>query len=186
MHWKEITQLQEDLKSKEDQLRELKDMLQKSQENLAQVEHRLESQYTYLAQGEDFIQDENLKTSLQADKVNYHLKIANIHFAKAEMQLKLKVQESKMQRSKQMNQVIQSKMQQADTSKKPVAKPKGSLPSQPIKRSKFSSQSTRTPSKPKCMEESEQRTRAKTESAADKKPSGYRPRTGTTASQIHH
>ena len=173
-----MAQLQEDLKSKDDQLSELKEKLRKSQESLAQVEHRLDS---YIAQGEDFIQDENLKTSLQADKVNYHLKIANTHFAKAEMQLKLEVQESKMQRSKQMNQVIQSKMQQADTSEKAAEKP-----NRPpgIRRSTFSSQSTRIPSRPKCMEESEYRTRAKTATAADKKLSGYRPRTGATASQI--
>ena len=173
-----MAQLQEDLKSKDDQLRELKEKLQKSQEKLAQVEQRLESHYTYLAQGEDFIQDENLKTSLQADKVNYHLKIANIHFSKAETQLKLEVQESKMQRSKQMNQVIQSKMQQPDTSKEAAENPNKPVP---FRRSKFSSQSTHPPRKSKCMEESEYRTRAKTASAA---ASGYRLRAGAIASQI--
>ena len=116
MHQKEIDQLQKDLKSKEDQLRELKDMLLKSQETLAQVEQRLASHYSFVEQEEDFF-DENLKTSLQADKVDYHLKIAKIHFSKAETQLKLEAQERKMQRSKQMNQLNQSEMQQADTSK---------------------------------------------------------------------
>ena len=210
MHQKEIAQLQEDLEYKEDQLKGLKEKLQKTQESLAKVEHRLSSQYSYVVPGDTFVQDENLKTSLQADKVNYHLKIANIHFSKTETQLKLDARESKMQQTKQRNQLIQEKMQQAKASKgatkssrsstsseyddvfvqgkstKAKSKRQGESRMTTQQKERAHWQSARSPSKAKYMEESEQhiRRRAITDAADSRKtPSSHRPRTGATASR---
>ncbi len=110
MHQKEITQLQEDLKIKEEQLISLKEKLGQTQQNLAKVEERLSSKYDYVTVMDTLVTDENLKTSLEADKVDYHLQIANVHFSRREVNSKLSLKKIKMQKSKKLNRIAQNRV----------------------------------------------------------------------------
>ncbi len=138
MHQKEITQLQEDLKTKEDQLTLLKEKLGQTQQQLVKVEERLSSKYDYATVMDTLVTDENLKTSLEADKVDYHLQITNVRFSRREVKSKLDLKEIKMQKSKKVNRIAQNRVHMTSGGKsgsgqEEVFLPTPSTPSEEIK-----------------------------------------------------
>ena len=122
LHEKEVTQLQDYLQEKEEQLQKLTSRLQQTQDSLADVERKLIAQqnteYWYTDVGNDLIQNENLKTSLQAEKVDYQLQIAATHLSKRDVKAKLDTRQKKLQQStrrNEHNQYLQTKASKATT-----------------------------------------------------------------------
>ena len=189
MHQKEITQLQEDLKTKEDQLTLLKEKLGQTQQQLVKVEERLSSKYDYATVMDTLVTDENLKTSLEADKVDYHLQITNVRFSRREVKSKLNLKEIKMQKNKKVNRIAQNRVHRTSGGTPSTSGEEQPAVNKPKANSKISRQasarvySTRPPAaKPQARDRA---ATAETSSRSNRKPSrnmdgDFRPRSGAT------